>query len=246
MKGSFTGADASKKGIIESADAGTLFLDEIGETSPSMQVKLLRVLQERKVRPLGSTTDVPVDVRLIASTNRDLKALVAAGQFREDFFYRVSVIPIHVPPLRERREDVEMLARHFLRKYALQMAKPVWDFAPAALQALLHYNWPGNVRELENAVERAVAVSSVEDRVVRMERLPEVVSGTSVTDDRTLQGHAIEIPAEGVDFERRIAQVERSYLELALRIAGGVRTRAAEILHVSYRSFRHLAKKHGI
>ena len=159
LKGAFTGAESNRKGIIESAHGGTLFLDEIGETSLGMQVKLLRVLQERSVRPLGGAMDVSVDVRLIASTNRDLKKMVASGQFREDFYYRVSVIPIHVPPLRERPSDIEPLARHFLGKFALQMGKPLTDFDAEALAVLHRWTWPGNVRELENAIEHAVAVS---------------------------------------------------------------------------------------
>jgi two-component system response regulator PilR (NtrC family) len=241
FKGAFTGADNNKKGIFEAANEGTLFLDEIGETSPTMQVKLLRVLQERKVRPLGGTVDVPVDVRLIASTNRDLKALAAAGQFREDFYYRVSVIPIHVAPLRERREDIEPLARHFLRKYSLQMAKPLRDFSPDALSAIKLYAWPGNVRELENAVERAVAVSLEQDGIVRLENLPETVAGVTVTGEKVAP-----IPKEGIDLQSHIAQIEKQYLLEALRCASGVRTRAAELLHMSYRSFRHYAKKYGL
>lgn len=241
LKGAFTGADTNKKGIIESAHEGTLFLDEIGETSPSMQVKLLRVLQERTVRPLGGATDVSVDVRLIASTNRDLKAMVAAGQFREDFFYRISVIPIHVPPLRERPEDVEPLARHFLHKFALQMSKGLRDFDREALETVRRYSWPGNVRELENAIEHAIAVSSETDVLVHLERLPAAVTGLSPTREKSLQ-----IPPEGIDFESQIAQMEKQYLAEALKAAGGVRTRAAELLHVSYRSFRHYAKKYGI
>lgn len=241
FKGAFTGADANKKGIFEAASGGTLFLDEIGETSLSMQVKLLRVLQERKVRPLGGTVDVPVDVRLIASTNRDLKSAVSAGQFREDFYYRVSVIPIHVPPLRERKEDIEPLARHFLGKFSLQMGKPVRDLASEALSAIRNYPWGGNVRELENAIERAVAVSGDRDVMVRLEHLPESVSGISLMGER-----AVQIPAEGIDFESHLARVEKQYLVEALRAAGGVRTRAAELLHMSYRSFRHYAKKYGL
>ena len=241
FKGAFTGADTSRKGIIESANGGTLFLDEIGETSLNMQVKLLRVLQERKVRPLGGTVDIPVDVRLIASTNRDLKNMVSTGQFREDFYYRVSVIPIHVPPLRERKDDIEPLARHFLRKYSLQMGKPLRDFDPPALSAIMHYAWPGNVRELENAIERAVAVSGDRDGLVRVDHLPESVTGVSPG----VEG-AVHIPKEGVDFESRTAQIEKQYLVEALRVAGGVRTRAAELLRMSYRSFRHYAKKYGL
>jgi len=241
FKGAFTGADTNRKGIIESANGGTLFLDEIGETSLSMQVKLLRVLQERKVRPLGGTVDIPVDVRLIASTNRDLKNMVSTGEFREDFYYRVSVIPIHVPPLRERKDDIEPLARHFLRKYSLQMGKPLRDFDPPALSAITHCAWPGNVRELENAIERAVAVSGDRDGLVRVDHLPESVTGVSPG----VEG-AVHFPKEGVDFESRIAQVEKQYLVEALRAAGGVRTRAAELLRMSYRSFRHYAKKYGL
>ncbi len=241
FKGAFTGADTSRKGIIESANGGTLFLDEIGETSPGMQVKLLRVLQERTVRPLGGTQDVPVDVRLIASTNRDLKSMVAASQFREDFYYRISVIPIHIPPLRERPEDIEPLARHFLKKFALEMGKPVKDFEPDALSALLQHPWPGNVRELENAVEHAIAVSSERNGVVRLEQFPEAVAGL-----RAAEQKSIEFPREGLDFESQMACVEKRYLSEALRHAGGVRRRAAELLHMSYRSFRHYAKKHGI
>ena len=241
FKGAFTGADTNRKGIIESANGGTLFLDEIGETSLNMQVKLLRVLQERKVRPLGGTVDIPVDVRLIASTNRDLKNMVSTGQFREDFYYRVSVIPIHVPPLRERKDDIEPLARHFLRKYSLQMGKPLRDFDPPALSAIMHYAWPGNVRELENAIERAVAVSGDRDGLVRVDHLPESVTGVSPG----VEG-PVHIPKEGVDFESRTAQIEKQYLVEALRAAGGVRTRAAELLRMSYRSFRHYAKKYGL
>ncbi len=241
LKGAFTGADTNKKGIIESASEGTLFLDEIGETSLSMQIKLLRVLQERRVRPLGGTADVPVDVRLIASTNRDLKAMVAEGQFRPDFYYRVSVIPIHVPPVRERKEDIEVLARHFLQKFAQQMGKPAHDFMRDALNTMMKYSWPGNVRELENAVERAVAVSGEQDRLIGLEHLPEMITGACASEER-----AIEIPQEGIDFETHLAKLEKQYLLEALRVAGGVRTRAAELLRISYRSFRHYAKKYGI
>jgi len=241
LKGAFTGADANRKGIIESAHGGTLFLDEIGETSPTMQVKLLRVLQERRVRPLGGSTDIPIDVRLIASTNRDLKRMVAAGQFREDFYYRISVIPIHVPPLRERPEDIGPLARNFLRKFGLQMGKGVMDFDREILEVLERYPWPGNVRELENAVEYAVAMCAEHEGRVRLEHLPQSVTGIN------LSGEAlVEIPQEGLDFETRMSQIEKQYLLAALRAARGVRTHAAELLRMSYRSFRHYAKKYSI
>ena len=241
LKGSFTGAESNRKGIIESAHGGTLFLDEIGETSLGMQVKLLRVLQGRTVRPLGGAMDVSVDVRLIASTNRDLKKMVAAGQFREDFYYRVSVIPVHVPPLRERADDIEPLARHFLRKFALQMGKPLSDFEPEALAVLRRWSWPGNVRELENAVEHAVAVSDSRDTQVKLANFPGSVTGIALGGQE-----AIQIPPEGINFENHVAEMERRYLQAALHAAGGVRRQAADLLKMSYRSFRHYAKKYGI
>src|SRR5436309_836063 len=241
FKGAFTGADTNKKGIIESANSGTPFLDEIGETSLSMQVKLLRVLQERMVRPLGGNVDVAVDVRLIASTNRDLRKMGEAKEFRDDFYYRISVIPVHVPPLRERAADLEPLARHFLRKFALQMGKGLRDFEPQALSAILAYSWPGNVRELENSIERAVAVSGEPELLVRLESLPEAVTAPSIVATKTES-----LSEDGLDFERRMAEVEKAYLLRALKAAQGVRTRAAELLHITYRSFRHYAKKHGV
>lgn len=241
FKGAFTGADTNRKGIIESANGGTLFLDEIGETSPGMQVKLLRVLQERMVRPLGGTQNIPVDLRLIASTNRDLKALVAENRFREDFYYRVSVIPIHVPPLRERKDDIEPLARHFLKKYAVEMGKPVRDFDPGALSALMRHSWPGNVRELENAIEHAVAVSGDHRGMVGIDHLPGAIHGMRPGGEMR-----IGISKAGLDFESQIEEIEKRYLVEALDLTGGVRRRAADLLHMSYRSFRHYAKKHGV
>jgi two-component system response regulator PilR (NtrC family) len=178
---------------------------------------------------------------LIASTNRDLKKMVAGGQFREDFYYRVSVIPIHVPPLRERSGDIEPLARHFLHKFALQMGKPLTDFDPEALNAVLHWTWPGNVRELENAVEHAVAVSDGRDGLVKLAHLPGSVTGITSSGPQEIQ-----IPPEGLDFERHVAEVEKQYLQAALHAAGGVRSQAADLLKMSYRSFRHYAKKYEI
>jgi two-component system response regulator PilR (NtrC family) len=206
-----------------------------------MQVKLLRVLQERRVRPLGGSTDISIDVRLIASTNRDLKRMVAGGQFREDFYYRISVIPIHVPPLRERVDDIGPLARNFLRKFGLQMGKGVLDFDRDILDVFERYPWPGNIRELENAVEYAVAVCGEHDGRVCLEHLPQSVTGITLSGEATVQ-----IPPEGLDFETRLSQIEKQYLLAALRAAQGVRTHAAELLHMSYRSFRHYAKKYNI
>ena len=241
LKAVITGAEFNQKDIIESASGGTLYLDEIGEASLGMQVKLLRVLQEKIIRPLGSSTDVPVDVRLIASTNRDLKKMVAHGQFCEDFYYRVSVIPIQIPALRERPSDIEPLAKHFLRKFALQMGKPLSDFDVQAWEVLHRWSWPGNVRELENAVEHAVAVSNGRDTLVKFASLPASVTGIVAT-----RQEAIQIPPEGIDFESKVAQVEKQYLQAALDAAGGVRNHAADLLGMSYRSFRHYAKKYQI
>ena len=167
--------------------------------------------------------------------------MVASGQFREDFYYRVSVIPIHVPPLRERSDDVEPLARHFLHKFALQMGKPISDFDPEALNSIRRWSWPGNVRELENAVEHAVAVGDGREGIVKLAHLPESVTGIAPSSQQEVQ-----IPTEGVDFEGRVSLVEKQYLQAALQAAGGVRRRAAELLKMSYRSFRHYAKKYEI
>lgn len=241
LKSIITGAEFEPHDIIESANGGTLYLDEIGESSVGIQVKLLRVLQERTFRPLGGSKDVSVDVRLIASTNRDLKKMVANGHFREDFYYRVSVIPIHVPPLRERQSDIEPLARHFLRKFALQMGKPLSDLDAEALEALSRWRWPGNVRELENAIEHAVAVSDGRGGVIKLANFPGSISGLASGGQQEIQ-----IPSEGIDFESRVSQIEKGYLQAALQAAGGIRSQAADLLRMSYRSFRHYAKKHGI
>jgi DNA-binding NtrC family response regulator len=173
-------------------------------------------------------------------------ALVSEGKFREDFYYRVSVIPVHIPPLRERREDIDPLARHFLRKYSATMSKALRDFDAPALAALEAYAWPGNVRELENAIERAVALSAEEDTTVRLHHLPDSVRLAGPSPFPTDNEALLEIPKEGLDFERSISRVESQYILGALRAAGGVRQHAADLLHMSYRSFRHYAKKHGI
>jgi two-component system response regulator PilR (NtrC family) len=240
VKGAFTGANQNKHGLFEVASGGTIFLDEISEMSVSMQVKLLRVLQERLVRPVGGIQETAIDVRVIAATNKDLKQMVAAGTFREDLYYRVSVIPIQVPPLRERREDVEMLAVHFLKKYATAAQKSILRIAPQSLAALSQHGWPGNVRELENAIERAVALETGAELRIDLTERPPVRNGA------TNGNHRPNVPSDGMDFEKYVADIERSLIISALEQSGGVQTRAAELLKVSYRSFRHLLKKYNI
>ena len=253
VKGAFTGATTNKKGLFEYADTGTLFLDEVAEMSLAMQVRLLRVLQERLVRPVGASEEVPVDVRLIVATNKDLHQRVQEGSFREDLYYRISVIPVELPPLRERREDIPLLAVHFLKKFARAMNKPVHKIDEPAMKCLERYDWPGNVRELENALERAVALEKREE--VAMWTLPERVSGvapqTVAATGASGDGSAVpsplpSLPEAGLDLEQHITQLERRYIEAAIERAGGVRTRAAELLHMTYRSFRHYAKKYRL
>lgn len=237
VKGAFTGASQNKRGLFEVANGGTIFLDEISETSVSMQVKLLRVLQERTIRPVGGTQEAAIDVRVIAATNKELSQMVANNTFREDLYYRVSVIPIKVPPLRERRDDVELLASHFLKKYATAAQKSIVRLAPESLSALRSYDWPGNVRELENTIERAVALESGQELNVEVDSgrpRPAANSGSP------------NVTSDGLDFEKYVAEIERALIESALEQSGGVQTRAAELLKISYRSFRHLLKKYNI
>ncbi len=239
IKGAFTGADQNKQGLFQAASGGTIFLDEIGEMDLSMQVKLLRVLQERKVRPLGGTEEKAVDVRVIAATNRDLQQMVEEKTFREDLFYRISVIPLPVPPLRERPEDIPLLALHFLQRFCEQMNKNISGLEEDVVEALRKYNWPGNVRELENAMERAVALESEE--TVTLRNLPEQITNIPAAGKL-----AAEFPEEGLDLEKCIKEQERAYIVSALARANGVRTKAAELLGISYRSFRHYAKKYKV
>ncbi|MCA1629506.1 MAG: sigma-54 dependent transcriptional regulator [Acidobacteria bacterium] len=239
VKGSFTGANANRKGLFEAAHHGSIFLDEIGEMSPAMQVKLLRVLQERKVRPVGAHEETEFDTRVICATNRDLKSMVAAGTFREDLFYRVSVIPIELPPLRERGEDVPDLVEHFVRKFGAETGRSL-GVSPAAMELLERYNFPGNVRELEHTIERAVALERTD--AVQPERLPEQI--TQYNPARVAE--AFDLPDEGLNLSAHLDQLEKTYLLEALRRTGGNQTRAAELLKLSVRSLRHLLDKHGI
>ena len=243
VRGAFTGADKDKKGLIEAAEGGTVFLDEIGEMPPTMQVKLLRVLQERKYRPVGGTEEVAADIRVIAATNRDLPKQVGEGKFREDLFYRLNVIPIKVPALRDRGEDVLLIADHFLAKYTREMNKTIDGFAPEAITALKTYPWPGNVRELENVVERAVALES--ERRVAAATLPENLRHGRPATPAGGEAPLAETGA-GFNLERHLQDIERSHLQRALERAGGVQTRAADVLGLSFRQFRYLAKKYGL
>ena len=244
VKGAFTGASQNKCGLFEVANGGTIFLDEIGETTPAMQVKLLRVLQERVLRPVGGTNEVAIDVRVIAATNRDLEKMVEEGSFREDLYYRLSVIPIQVPALRERREDVPLLANHFLKKYAPAAGKSIFRIADGSLKALGGYDWPGNVRQLENTIERSVALCGGDELHVD---LPIERSRLRLAAAAGVGGSgAAGIPADGLDMERYVADLERSLIQSALRQSNGVQTKAAEMLKLSYRSFRHLLKKYEL
>ena len=242
MKGAFTGANENRRGLFQASHGGTLFMDEIGNMNLAMQVKLYRVLQEGKVRPLGSTEEIDVDVRVIAATNKDPEKAIAAGEFREDLFYRLSVIPLHVPALRDRREDIPLLARYFLERFRNSMNKNIGAISPEAMRRLESYDWPGNVRELENTIERAVALETGAE--ISPGVLPDRVVGSLGGPSGLLEQP--QFPPEGIDFERVICETEKRYLQAALEKSDGVRTRAAELLNISYRSFRHYAKKHSL
>ena len=247
MKGAFTGASQNKRGLFEVADGGTIFLDEIGEMTLTMQVKLLRVLQERSVRPVGGTDEIAIDVRVIAATNRDLERQVAENTFREDLYYRLSVIPVTVPPLRDRREDVALLVNHFLRKYAPGAGKSIARVSADSLSALASYEWPGNVRQLENTIERAVALGTGEELQVELpaERPRARAAAAGVGADPVSVAPEGMLP-EGMDMEKYVADIERSLLKSALAQSNGVQARAADVLKISYRSFRHLMKKYDL
>ena len=241
MKGAFTGADANKKGLIEVSERGTIFLDEIGEMNATMQVKLLRVLQDRRFRRLGGTEEVQADIRVIAATNQDLQKRVAEGKFREDLFYRINVLPVHLPPLRERREDIPPIAEHFLARFAEQMQKPVRSISGEAMDLLQAFSWPGNVRELENVMERAVALEQTPS--VLPETLPEHVRRGVAPASGPVPA---ELPEEGIDLEAHVEEIYRDHMVQALKRAGGVQVKAAEMLGMSFRSFRYYAKKLNI
>ena len=240
-KGAFTGATQDKKGLFAVADKGTLFLDEIGEISPQIQVKLLRAIQERVFKPLGSNEDVTVDLRIIAATNKNLEAEVIAGRFREDLFYRINVIEIRVPPLRERKSDLRLLAQHFLEKYSRLMNKQITKISSYAIDLLQRYDFPGNIRELENLIERSVALSTT--NII----LPDSLA-LSVHKNRWIEGvekrrFDLDEVGKGVDLDQILEQIEQAYIHKALECTAGNTSKAAELLGVTVRSLRHRISK---
>jgi len=238
-KGAFTGAHQRNEGLFQAANGGTLLLDEIGEMPQGMQVKLLRVLQERTVRKVGGTREEPVDVRIIAATNQELQAQVDRGEFREDLFYRIQVIPIQLPSLRERREDIPLLVEHFLHRHNERLSGEPRRISPGALKILEGYDWPGNVRELENVIERAVALST--DELITVQDLPPQLHRR-----QAVGPPRVDIPSDGLDLERFLDDQRRGLMVQALERCGGTQTQAAELLGISFRSFRYYAKKLGI
>src|SRR5262249_10556663 len=231
MRGAFTGADQNKKGLLEVAERGTIFLDEIGEMSAVMQVKLLRVLQERRFRRVGGLEELAADIRVIAATNQDLTRAVAEGRFREDLYYRINVIPIVLPPLRERREDIPLIAEHFLAKYGEQMGKPLTAISREALDLLGAHDWPGNIRELETVIERAGALEATPS--ILPDSLPESIRSEHARPSPMMP--ADSLPASGFDLEAHVKEIERGYIAEALKRADGVQVRAAELLGMSFR-----------
>ena len=234
VKGAFTGAVASKRGLFELATGGTLLLDEVGEMSPAMQVKLLRSLQEKKIRRIGATEEISVDFRLIAATNRDLEKEIETGTFREDLYYRLAVITIHVPPLREREGDTVILVRHFIDKHNKRLNRRIQGISEEALACLEEYHWPGNVRELENVVERAVTLESGD--LIRKETLPESVRHGGRRQEIATPRFSV---SEGLDLNDWVEKAERQIIERALELSNGNQTRAAKILNLSPPAFRY-------
>jgi two-component system response regulator PilR (NtrC family) len=241
MKGAFTDAIATKKGLFEVADEGTIFLDEISELPLLMQVKLLRVLQDKEFKRVGGTEDIRVDVRIIAATNKELEEAVKEKRFREDLFYRLNVIQIKLPPLRDRREDIQILANHFLKKYSQELSKNISKISPEALQILLNYEYPGNVRELQNIIERAVALESSSDLTAH--NLSSYLSEQPLLRKGPID---IEIPNDGIDLEKMVEDLERTLLLKALDKTKGIKKKAAELLHINFRSMRYRLEKYGL
>ncbi len=236
MKGSFTGAFTDKAGLFESANNGTIFLDEIGELPSLLQVKLLRVVQEKTFRRIGGTLDIKVNVRIISATNQNLEDKVKRGSFREDLYYRLNVIPIHLPPLRERREDIPVLTRYFIEKYSQEFAKDIKTISSYALELLMDYPFPGNVRELQNIIERSVALEST--NIILPDNL--FIDREQVKNDHP---HPAGIPEVGIQLNEELARIERQFIEMALNKTKGSKTKAAELLHVTFDSLRYRIEK---
>lgn len=243
VKGSFTGAISHKAGLFEVANRGSILLDEIGEMSAVLQVKLLRFLQGQTFRRVGGTEDLEVDVRLIAATNKDLVKAMADGAFREDLFYRLNVIPIHLPPLRERTEDIPLLANRLLAQCVLRQRRGPTSISPEAMEILMRYHWPGNVRELENVIERAVALETTD-------QLTPASISVQVRADNEDEGKqplwSFTLPPQGINLESTVSQLERDLMLQALERSGWVQSKAAELLNLTFRAFRYKVKKYGI
>ena len=241
-KGSFTGAIVDKAGLFEVADGGSLFLDEVGELPLTIQVKLLRAIQERMIRRVGGTEDAKVEVRIIAATNRDLEEMVANGTFRQDLFYRLNVINIRTPSLRDRRDDIVPLATHFLQKYNQRLSKQIGAISRDALEILKKYDYPGNVRELENIIERTVALEG--GATILPESLPPFVN--TPTGRKMASSDGIEITDDGIDLDKVIGQIEKELLIKAIHVGGGVKKRAAKLLGITFRSMRYRVEKYNL
>jgi two-component system response regulator PilR (NtrC family) len=239
VKGAFTGAVSPKKGLFDLADTGSIFFDEIGNVPLETQAKLLRVIQERDFMRLGGLDTIKVDVRIIAATNADLKQMVEEGRFREDLFHRLHVIAIQLPPLRERKDDIPLLARHFLQKYGDENRKTGLELTPSALDLLTEYDWPGNVRELENVIERAVALTA--GPRIGPELIPDHVHKTA-----TFNVPDFVVPPEGISFKDVTSDFEKRLIESTLEAAGGVQKRAAELLHVKPTTLNEMIKRYDI
>jgi two-component system response regulator PilR (NtrC family) len=238
-KGSFTGADKKSLGVFREADGGTLFLDEVGEIPLVLQVKLLRALQERKVRPVGGATEIPVDVRIVAATNRDLGQMVKEKLFREDLFWRLNVLRVQLPSLRERRDDLPVLIEHFRARFANEQGRSLIAFSPEAMRALVSHEWPGNVRQLQHAIESAVLLARTS--TITLDDLPPEIVGSPLP----ARGE-VALPPEGIDLEATLERIERSLIRQALERSRGVRTKAAQTLGLSFRSLRYRLQKLGM